>query len=118
MAQRLGDCQRRGQRPPRPAERWTSARLQAVEVQAVPFARVPACIGQDQGLSYGWPDVDARGRRSPEAPERTAAEETAPVLLVHWPERHWQDPVRARHRPVLGRASSSGGRDYWGNFRP
>jgi hypothetical protein len=56
--------------------------------------------------------IDARGRRSPEAPDRAAAEETAPVLLVHRPERHRQDPVRAGHRPVLGRACSPGGRDY------
>jgi hypothetical protein len=34
----------------------------AVEHQAVPFARVPARIGQDQGFGYGWLDIDARGR--------------------------------------------------------
>jgi hypothetical protein len=38
LAQRLGDCQRRGQRPPRPTERWSSAQPQAVEDQAVPLA--------------------------------------------------------------------------------
>jgi hypothetical protein len=86
LAQRLGDCQRRGQRPPRPTERWASARPQAVEDQAVPFDRVPARIGQDQGLGYERPDVDARGQRPLEAPDRAAAEETAPLLLVHRPE--------------------------------
>jgi hypothetical protein len=40
------------------------------------------------------------------------------VLLVHRPERHRQDPARAGHRSVLGRAGSPGGRDYWGNFCP
>jgi hypothetical protein len=60
-----------------------------MEDQAIPLARVPARTGQDQGLCYGWPDINARGRRSPEAPDRTAAEEAMPVLLVHQPERHW-----------------------------
>jgi hypothetical protein len=39
-------------------------------------------------------------------------------LLVHRPERHRQDPAWARHRSVLGRAGSPGGRDYRGNFCP
>jgi hypothetical protein len=89
-----------------------------VEDQAVPLTRFPARIGQDQGLGYGRPDIDARGRRSPEAPDRAAAEETTPVLLVHRPERHRQDPARAGHRSFLGRAGSLGERDYWGNFYP
>jgi hypothetical protein len=54
-----------------------------MEDQDVPLARVPVRIGQDQGLGYERPDIDARGRRSPEAPDRAAAEEIAPVLLVH-----------------------------------
>jgi hypothetical protein len=102
LGQRLGDCQRRGQRPPRPAERWTCARPQAVEDQVVPGAGVPARTVQDQGLGYGRPNVDAHGRRLPEAPDRAAAEEGAPVLLVHRRERHRQDPAWAEHRPVLG----------------
>jgi hypothetical protein len=73
-----------------------------VEDQAVPFARVPARIGQDQGLGNGRLDVDARGRRLPEAPDRAAAEEIASVLLVHKPERHRSDPARAGDRPILG----------------
>jgi hypothetical protein len=89
-----------------------------MEDQAVPGSRVPACIGQDQGLGHGRPDVDARGRRPPEAPDRAAVEETTPVLLIHRPERHRPDLVRARDRPILGRAGSPGGRDHWGNFRP
>jgi hypothetical protein len=112
LAQQLGDCQRRGQRPPRPTEQWASARPQAVEDQAVPLTRVPARIGQDQGLGYGQPDIDACGRRSPEAPDRAAVEETAPVLLVYRPKRHRKDPVWAGHRSVLRRAGSLGGRDY------
>jgi hypothetical protein len=52
------------------------------------LSRVPARIGQDQGLVYRRPDINAHGRRSPEAPDRVTAEEVAPVLLVHWPERH------------------------------
>jgi hypothetical protein len=118
LVQRLGDCQRRGQRPPHPAERWAGARPQAVEDQAVPGARVPAHIGQDQGLGHWRPDVDARGRRPAEAPDRATTEETAPVLLVHRPERHRPDPARTGHRPALGRAGSPSGRDHWGNFRP
>jgi hypothetical protein len=40
------------------------------------------------------------------------------MLLVHQPERHRPDPARARDQPVLGRAGSPGGRDYWGKLRP
>jgi hypothetical protein len=57
-----------------------------MEDQAMPLAGVPARIGQDQGLGYVRPDINARGRRSPEAPDRAAAEEATPVLLVHRPE--------------------------------
>jgi hypothetical protein len=88
LAQRLGDCQHRGQRPPHPAERWASARLQAMEDQAIPLARVPVRIGQDRGLGFKRSDINARGRRSPEAPDHATAEEAAPVLLVHRPEQH------------------------------
>jgi hypothetical protein len=88
LAHRLGDCQHRGLRPPHPAKHWASTRPQAMEDQAIPLARVPAHIGQDQGLGYGWPDINARGRRSPEAPDHAAAKEATPVLLVHQPERH------------------------------
>jgi hypothetical protein len=61
---------------------------QAMEDQAIPLTRVPACIGQNQGLGYRRPDINARGRRSPEAPDHAAVEEVAPILLVHRPERH------------------------------
>jgi hypothetical protein len=97
LAQRLGGCQCRSQRPPRPIERWASARSQAVEDQVVPLIRVPARIEQDQGLGYGRPDIDACGRRSPEALDRATTEEIVPVLLVHRPERHRQDPAWDRH---------------------
>jgi hypothetical protein len=59
-----------------------------MEDQAIPLARVPARIGQDQGLGHGRPDINARGWQSPEAPDRAAAEEATPVLLVYRPERH------------------------------
>jgi hypothetical protein len=62
MVQRLGDCQHRGQRPPHPAERWATARPQAMEDQAIPLARVPTRSGKDQGLAYRRPDINARGR--------------------------------------------------------
>jgi hypothetical protein len=57
-----------------------------MEDQAIPLARVPARIGQDQGLGHGQSDINSRGRRSPEAPDRVAAEEATPVLLVHRPK--------------------------------
>jgi hypothetical protein len=85
------------------------SRLQAVEDQAVPIARAPAHIGQDQDLGHGWPDINARGRLPPEAPNHAAAEEAVPVLLVHRPERHQQDPARAKDRFVLGRVGCPGG---------
>jgi hypothetical protein len=59
-----------------------------MEDQVIPLARVPAYIGQDQGLGYGRPDINARGRRSLEASDHAAAEEATPILLVHRPERH------------------------------
>jgi hypothetical protein len=59
-----------------------------MEDQVIPLARVPARIGQDKGLGHGRPDINARGRRSPEAPDRAAAEEATSVLLVHRLERH------------------------------
>jgi hypothetical protein len=59
-----------------------------MEDQAVPIARVPARIGQDQGLGHGRPNLNARGRRPPEASDHVAIEEATPVLLVHQPERH------------------------------
>ena len=59
-----------------------------MEDQAIPLARVPAHIGQDQGLGHEQPDVNACGQRSPEAPDRAATEEATPVLLVHRPEGH------------------------------
>jgi hypothetical protein len=95
LAQQLGDCQHRGQRPPHPAEQWAIPRPHALEDQAVPLARVPARIGQDQGLGHGWPDINACGQRSPEAPNHATAEEATPMLLVHRTERHLQDPAWA-----------------------
>jgi hypothetical protein len=80
-----------------------------MEDQAIPLARVPARIGQDQGLGRGRPNINARGRRSPEAPDHAAAEEATPVLLVHQLERHRQDPAWAGHRCILGRAGTPGG---------
>jgi hypothetical protein len=55
-----------------------------------------------QGLSHGRPDVDARGQRPLEAPDRVVVEEIVPVLLVHQPERHRPDPAWTEHRPILG----------------
>jgi hypothetical protein len=89
-----------------------------MEDQAIPLARVPARIGHDQGLGYGRPDINARGRRSPKAPDHAAAEEAAPVLLVHRSERHRQDLARAEHRSILGQAGTPSGRDYRGDFCP
>jgi hypothetical protein len=43
-------------------------------------------VGQDQGLGGRWYDLDARGRRFPEASGHTAAEEAVSVLLVHRPK--------------------------------
>jgi hypothetical protein len=68
-----------------------------MEDQAVPVARVPARIGQDQGLGHGRPNLNARSRRPSEAPDHAATEDATPVLLVHQPERHRQDPARAGH---------------------
>jgi hypothetical protein len=44
-----------------------------MEGQAITGARVPARTGQDQDLGNRWSDVDARGRRLPEAPDHAAA---------------------------------------------
>jgi hypothetical protein len=59
---RLGGRQRRGQRPPHPAERRAKTRPEAVEGQAIPCAGVPVRTGHDQELGGGRPNVDARGR--------------------------------------------------------
>jgi hypothetical protein len=59
-----------------------------MEDQVAPLAKVPARFGQDQGLGHGRPDINARGRRPPEAPDHASVEEATPVLLVHRPERH------------------------------
>jgi hypothetical protein len=63
--------------------------------QAIAGAGVPARARQNQDLGNRWSDLHACGRRLPEAPDRAAAEEGAPVLLVHRPERHRPDPARA-----------------------
>jgi hypothetical protein len=57
-----------------------------MEEQALPLARVPAHIGQDQGLGHGRPDINARSRRPPKAPDHAAREEATPVLLVQRPD--------------------------------
>jgi hypothetical protein len=62
LTRRLGDHQHRGQRPSRAAERQAKAQPKAMEGQAVPRARVPARVGQDQDLGSRCPDLDARGR--------------------------------------------------------
>jgi hypothetical protein len=113
LARRLGDRQRGGQRLPHPAERRAITRPKAMAGQAIPGAGVPARTGQDQELGGGWPDVDARGRRLPEAPDHAAAAEGASVLLVHRLKRHRLGPAWAKDRPVLGRAGSPGEGDYW-----
>jgi hypothetical protein len=84
-----------------------------VKGQAILGAGVPVRTGQDQELGGGRPDVDARGRRFPEAPDRAAAAEGASTLLVHRLKRHRPDPARAGDRPVLGGAGGSGEGDYW-----
>jgi hypothetical protein len=96
LAWRLGDRQCRGQRPPHPAERWAKTRPEEVEGQAIPGAGVPVCTGQDQELGDGRPDIDACGRRLLEAPDRSAAVEGAPVLLVHRLKRHRPGAARVR----------------------
>jgi hypothetical protein len=102
----------RGQRLPRPAERQASTRPEAMEGQAIPGAGVPARAGQNQDLGNRWSDLHACGRRLPEASDHAAAEEGAPVLLVHRLERHRPDPARVGYRPVLGGAGTSGEGDY------
>jgi hypothetical protein len=84
-----------------------------VKGQAIPGVGVPVRNGQDQELGSGRPNVDARGRRLPEALDRAAAAEGTSMLLVHRPKRHQSDPVRAEDRPVLGGAGGSGEGDYW-----
>jgi hypothetical protein len=93
---RLGGRQRRGQRPPCPAER-----------------QAKTCTGQDQELGSGWPDIDARGRRLLEAPDHAAAAEGVPVLLVHRHKRHQPAAARAKDWSGLGGARGSGEGDYW-----
>jgi hypothetical protein len=46
-----------------------------MEGQAIPSVGVPARARQDKELGYGRPDIDARGRRFLEAPDRAAAAE-------------------------------------------
>jgi hypothetical protein len=69
-----------------PAEQWAIPRPQALENQAIAITRAPTRTGQDQDLGNWWSDLHACGRRLPEAPGHAAADEVAPVLLVHWPE--------------------------------
>jgi hypothetical protein len=71
-----------------------------MEGQAVADAGVRARTRQDQELGGGRPDVAARGRGLPEAPDRAAAVEGAPVLLVHWLKRHQPGSARVGDRPV------------------
>jgi hypothetical protein len=112
LAHRLGGRQRRGQRPPRPAERRASTRSEAIEGQAIAGTGVLARARQNQDLGNRWSDLHACGRRLSEASDRAVAEEGAPVLLVHRPERHRPDPARAGYRPVLGGARTSDEGDY------
>jgi hypothetical protein len=113
LARRLGDCQHGGQRPPRLAEQRAKTRPEAVEGQAIPGAGVPVRTGQDQELGGGRPDINARGRRLPKAPDHAAAAEGASMLLVHRLKRHRPDLARTGDRPVLGGAGGSGEGDYW-----
>jgi hypothetical protein len=113
LACRMGDRQYRGQRPPRTTERRAEARQEAMEGQATVVVRVRARTGQDQVPGDWRSDIDACGWRLLEAPDRAAAGEGMPELLVHWLERPQPDSSRARHRPVLGGTGAPGEGAYW-----
>jgi transposase InsO family protein len=113
LACQMGDRQYHGQRPPRTTEQGAEARQEAMEGQAAVDVGVGACTGQDQVPGDQRTDVDARGRRLFKAPDRVAAGEGTPELLVHWLERPRPDPSWARHRPVLGGTGAPGEGDYW-----